>query len=369
MMTAPPQVPAAELVGTPLGLLHHLWAMTRRFSYNNRGVAYLRIYAQPAQEDQAYPLRFIEARETGYEGIACLDDTARAAVLALGAYEATGNPRALSLAIGWLNFVEYMQDDGGRFSNFIVDEFGTKNLTGLTSLTGGYGWTARALWALARAWRLTGDVAYLRRFSRCPRPQNSDDMKMNGLTAVALLELCPRPRGTVIEDQVTALCDAILDARAPQGYVRDFPGAELVHLWGYHQLLAIARAGHLLERRDYLDAAEQVAAVLVRPVVDAGFYYSWPPGIKQGLTAYCITPLVQGLAALYRATGTDDYRTMALRGYAWLTGANDAALPLYDPATGRCADGLDPEGPSVNCGAESSIEAGLAELERRALEP
>jgi hypothetical protein len=260
-----------------------------------------------------------------------------------------------------------MQDERGQFTNFIVDEFGTKNLSGPTSAAGGYGWTARALWALALAWRLTGDVAYLRRFSRCPRPLGSEDMKMNGLTAVALLELCPRARHTAIEQEVTALCDAICATRSAQGYCQDAPAQELVHLWGYHQLLALARAGRLLGRDDYLTACEETVEALVRPVVNGGFYYAWPPGVKEGLTAYCVTPLAQGLAELHVATGREDYRTMALRGCAWFTGANDAGLPLYDPATGRCSDGLDAAGPSKNYGAESSIEAGLAELVRRAL--
>jgi hypothetical protein len=40
---------------------------------------------------------------------------------------------------------------------------------------------------------------------------------------------------------------------------------------------------------------------------------------------------------------------------------------MYDPTTGMCRDGITHRIASLNCGAESSIEAGLAELERRSL--
>jgi hypothetical protein len=192
-------------------------------------------------------------------------------------------------------------------------------------------------------------------------------MKTNALTAVALLEQWPRGGDAAIAEQVTALCDAIVAARAPAGYLLDSTAREMVYLWGYHQLLAVARAGRLLGRADYLAAAADTVAALARPVAADGFYYSWPPGIKEGLTSYCLAPLVQGLAELYRATGDETYRALALRGCAWFGGENDAHERLYDPTTGRCSDGLDPGGPNPNCGAESSIEAGLAELERRAL--
>jgi len=69
----------------------------------------------------------------------------------------------------------------------------------------------------------------------------------------------------------------------------------------------------------------------------------------------------------YRATGAKRYRQLALEGAAWFYGRNDARTTMYDPTTGRCRDGISKGIASLNCGAESAIEAGLAELERREL--
>ena len=39
----------------------------------------------------------------------------------------------------------------------------------------------------------------------------------------------------------------------------------------------------------------------------------------------------------------------------WFLGRNDQRLPLYDPATGGCRDGLHSEGVNQNQGAESTL--------------
>ncbi len=192
-------------------------------------------------------------------------------------------------------------------------------------------------------------------------------MKMNGLTAIALLELLHGPQDMVTESQIVDLCDPIVAARSASGYFQDAPGMDHIHFWGYHQLLAVARAGRLLGRHDYLEAVQGAVDALIEPAARDLFYYSWPPADKNGLTAYCVTPLVQGLAELYRATGHENARELALQGCAWFTGLNDRGLPLYDPSTGSCIDGLDQIGETANYGAESAVEAGFAEVERRDL--
>lgn len=41
----------------------------------------------------------------------------------------------------------------------------------------------------------------------------------------------------------------------------------------------------------------------------------------------------------------------------WFRGRNDAGVPLYDPGTGSCFDGLESDGVNLNCGAESTLAA------------
>ena len=57
----------------------------------------------------------------------------------------------------------------------------------------------------------------------------------------------------------------------------------------------------------------------------------------------------------YRSTRDERWRTEARRAFEWFLGRNDLKLPLYDPTTGGCRDGLHPDRPNENQGAESTL--------------
>jgi hypothetical protein len=50
----------------------------------------------------------------------------------------------------------------------------------------------------------------------------------------------------------------------------------------------------------------------------------------------------------------------ARRAFEWFLGRNDLSLPLYDPASGGCADGLHVDRINQNQGAESTLAFHLA---------
>jgi len=53
-----------------------------------------------------------------------------------------------------------------------------------------------------------------------------------------------------------------------------------------------------------------------------------------------------------------------MRALDWFRGGNDLQTPLVDPDTGGCLDGLHPDRPNENRGAESVLSylLGLAEM-------
>jgi hypothetical protein len=57
----------------------------------------------------------------------------------------------------------------------------------------------------------------------------------------------------------------------------------------------------------------------------------------------------------YRNTGDERWRREARRAFEWFLGRNDLNLPVYDPTTGGCRDGLHPDRPNENQGAESTL--------------
>ena len=64
-------------------------------------------------------------------------------------------------------------------------------------------------------------------------------------------------------------------------------------------------------------------------------------------------------------TGDDRWLAEAHRAFDWFLGRNDLQLPLYDPTTGGCRDGLEVDRVNQNQGAESTLAFLLAALELR----
>ncbi|TMK20690.1 MAG: hypothetical protein E6G65_06555, partial [Actinobacteria bacterium] len=99
----------------------------------------------------------IVAKESGFEGVACVDDAARLLDVLCDVWARTKQPWAERWARGVLEFVLWMQEPDGRWINFVYDWDGTRNLHGITSATGESFWHARALVGVSRAWLTFAD--------------------------------------------------------------------------------------------------------------------------------------------------------------------------------------------------------------------
>lgn len=348
-----------------LGLLGYLEALTFDFERDGRRTSAILIYAEP-DPDNLGAYRSVIAADRGLEGVACVDDTARAALLALAVYQKTSDPFALRLALRWLSFVEYMQYPDGSFANFIRNATGVRNASGATSYRGGYWWSSRALRALARAYAVTRDVRYLERYRAC-HLEPFRDGKINALLALSKLELYRVDPTDDLRREILDHCETILGVTGDSPFLLDQVGSDAVNFWGYHQVHALALASQLGQSQ-LLTPCRRTVDNLLAPDIQDRMWHSYPDDRKAGVTAYDVAPSVAGLAALYRATGTKRFRDLGLRAAGWFYGRNDARVRMYDPTTGRCRDGITNGVASDNCGAESAIEAGFSELLRLELE-
>src|SRR2546430_1978157 len=99
----------------------------------------------------------IVAKESGFEGVACVDDAARLLDVLCDVWARTSQPWAERWARGLLEFVLWMQEPDGRWINFVYDWDGARNLHGITSATGESFWHARALVGVSHAWLTFAD--------------------------------------------------------------------------------------------------------------------------------------------------------------------------------------------------------------------
>ncbi|MBN1396537.1 MAG: glycosyltransferase family 4 protein [Bacteroidetes bacterium] len=70
----------------------------------------------------------------------------------------------------------------------------------------------------------------------------------------------------------------------------------------------------------------------------------------------------------FKITGDKRWNKEAQRAFEWFLGRNDLKLPLYDATTGGCRDGLHPDRPNENQGAESTLAFLQSLLELRLAE-
>jgi glycosyltransferase involved in cell wall biosynthesis len=106
---------------------------------------------------------------------------------------------------------------------------------------------------------------------------------------------------------------------------------------------------------------------LFRPVGTTGFHdtRATPHAFdQQPLEA---TATISACIAAWRADGDLLWRQEVARVFAWFQGDNDLSVPLIDPDTGSCRDGLHPDRANENRGAESVVSYLLSLAEIRQL--
>ena len=397
-------IPPAPGADPPINFAH-LDHLTERVVLGADTVSIVHIYAN-------YPdYRWVAAAESGPEGIACVDDAARAAVLSLRSFELRGDTASLERARGLLAFVMHMQAPDGEFYNFILADH-TVNLTGKTSFKSFGWWAARGLWAMAMgarifrdrdpllARRLMGGVSLMVPLVSASLKEYGSSKTVSGyriprwllygsgadVTSELLLGLLEfqRARGDdSLSPVMMKLARGLLvmqdgDGKTPPyGLHRSWE--TVWHMWGNAQTQALSTAGLMLHDTAMIASAIREARGWYGRLLMDGFLKEYdvagpaPPSVAGSAAwseyeqiAYGVRPMAVGLLRLYDATKDRDYLLMSGLAASWLTGNNPAGQSMYDPATGRCYDGIrDSLTLNMNSGAESTIEALYTLLEVR----
>jgi len=104
------------------------------------------------------------------------------------------------------------------------------------------------------------------------------------------------------------------------------------------------------------------------PIGSQGFYHQDGEKARFDQQPLEAAGSVSACLQAYRVTGERRWQNEAWSAFNWFLGDNDLQLPLYDPVTGGCRDGLHPERANENQGAESTLSFLTALLEMRTLQ-
>ena len=302
--------------------------------------------------------RAVTARESGFEGVACVDDAARLLDVLCGVWLRTRTPWAERWASGLTEFVLWMQEPDGRWINFVTAWDGSRNDTGITSRAGENFWHARALVGLSHAWIAMGDqrvrTALERGLEHAVASPAAPDVR--ALHVLAALRLATADESMSLASALASWCDEIVSCTDARGALKNSPyERETPHLWAHLQEGVLADASTFLGEARYGDAAIRSGELLVAPAIRNEFVTARSP--------YDVASCVYDCDRLHALTGDARWADLAADARAWFDGRNPAGRPVYDRTRGRVADGVDGDRVSQNSGAESNIVAAEALFE------
>lgn len=301
----------------------------------------------------------VPARRSGY----CLDDNARALIVAVQADRVYASAQTRALVTTYLGYLHASQDDDGVPRNFMSYERVLETAPPSDDCVG------RTLWALGVTAQLAEDegcrLLAREMFGRAlphARALGPRGTAQTILGLVSMLEADPDAGGAraMLDDLVAKLMRSYQDNAT--GDWRWFEPA-LTYDNAILPLALFAAYGVTGERaslrhaREALEFLEQICfdGDHLQLVGNTGWHSSggeMPRADEQAIDA---AAFVLAFRRAYQVTQDRHYLRRMREAFGWFLGANRLALPLYDFATGGCRDGIGVSEMNKNQGAESTI--------------
>jgi glycosyltransferase involved in cell wall biosynthesis len=294
----------------------------------------------------------------------CLDDNARALIMALMAYQRNKSKEAFELLPVYLSYIHYMQTDDGNFRNFLsfnrqyLDEVGSEDSFG------------RTIWALGHLISCAASNSYrefaLEIFSRSyPHFKTLTHLRgmANTIIGISLyLQVFPTDEGMV--NQLAELTQPLIDAYE-RNQAEDWQWFEEKMTYDNAILpLALLHSAEITGNEKAKKIAMKTMAFLDRltlsngylsPVGNDGWYYkgkTFPIYDQQAIETMAMVLMHFQAYQIFREP---EYIEKMFLCYKWFLGENTLRAPLYDHETKGCCDGLLPTGINRNQGAESTL--------------
>jgi glycosyltransferase involved in cell wall biosynthesis len=305
----------------------------------------------------------IPDRTHGY----CTDDNARALlVAAMGQKYLPANGLGLDLLSGhYLGFLLYaFNEKEGRFRNFMTysrqwtEEIGSEDAHG------------RAIWSLGKAVAFLQNPGHLAMsttlFNKALRAvENFSSPRAIAFCLVGMHAYLDKFSGDSDVRRVReALADKLFDQfknHATDSWTwlekaLNYANGKLPH--------ALLLSGQRMQRNDMinmgLNSLKWLLAIQTEdghfvPIGSNGWYEQGGPRARFDQQPIEANAMVEACVKAFKITRDQSWFDNAVMCFNWFLGHNDLNLPLYDPKTGGCRDGLMADGINQNEGAESSL--------------
>jgi len=294
----------------------------------------------------------------------CLDDNARALIMALMAHKRSGSREAFELLPIYLSYIHYMQTDDGNFRNFMsfsrqyLDDVGSEDSFGRTIWSLGY----LIANATSNSYKEFATEVFQRSF---PHFRSLTFLRgmANTIIGISLyLQMNPTDEGMV--NELIRLTEPLMEAydknhtdnwhwfEETMTYDNAILPLALLHssqITGNEHVKTVA-----LRAMEFLDNLTLSSGYLT-PVGNEGWYTrggKFPLYDQQAIETMAMVLMHFQAYQLFRKP--EHIEKMFLC-YKWFLGENSLRAPLYDHETKGCCDGLLPTGINRNQGAESTL--------------
>ncbi len=301
----------------------------------------------------------VPARASGY----CVDDNARALIVALHADSLSGVADTKRLVVTYLAFLHAAQTPEGRFRN--VMSYNRSFLEGTESDD----CTGRALWALGTTARLSSDegqrMLARQMFERGLAFAGELGPRGTALTMLGLAAFLARypevgPAAELLARLAGRLCRRYRQEATPEWRWFEpsltYDNALLpLALWRAHALTRDSESREVA--RESLEFLETSCFVNDRLVLvgNSGWHVRGAARAAADEQPTDAAALVLAFRSAYLVTRDDRYLRRMRQAFSWFLGSNRLDAPVYDSATAGCRDGLGEWAPNLNQGAESTV--------------
>ena len=301
----------------------------------------------------------VPARRTGY----CVDDNARALIVAVQTDRVGASPDARALVTTYLSYLQSSQDAAGNFVNFMSYDRVLETAPPSDDCIG------RAIWALGVTADLAQDAGcrMLAREMLLRALPHARELGPRGTAHAALglvSFLTVDPDATDVRNMLDDLIGKLLECYRANatGDWRWFEST-LTYDNAILPLALFAAYGVTGERASLRDARESLEFLesvcfegdRLQLVGNTGWHSRGGAKARADEQAIDAAAFVLAFRCAYAVTKDRHYLRRMREAFAWFLGANRLGLPLYDFATAGCRDGMGVSVLNENQGAESTI--------------
>ncbi len=339
--------------------LKHLYRMTDSFG--------LFQFAHMSIPDKAY----------GYT----LDDNARALIFCSWMIKSNAKEDLVPLAHIYLSFIKTCQRKNGSFINYIGYDQTQTSQNKVEDLQDAQ---ARAMQSLSEVIsnkllpQQMRDEAKRMFILAYSHKSKHNHLRSKALMIKSLALVCnelPEEKDEIIRD-IHIYADALIQSLS-QHSIKTWRWFE-DNLTYNNALLSenLIIAGNITQNPSYTDKGMESLQFLIGKTFSSDMYI--PIGHSQWYTntkkrsEYDQQPedpasMIVALDTAYKSSHNEEYKNLARKCFSWFLGHNSLGIPLYDPLTGGCYDGLHVDRVNLNQGAESLISYLMASFITREL--